>query len=414
LVDPLFDSIINGLGEKGIYIPKEGSSFNANVVAMQANSANRKKREILNDILNKDENKANIQVEIINNKLSNSNEEYRSMGDEVSAGYNYEIETGVNLEPFVFYNNTSIDQTGKGETDKGKVNNIGFGVAEKVTAGNAFINFVLMYTRAEIMMEREEGGSKAKGKTEVDTGLLAVGLGSTVEAVKGVEVTPHIGMTITNTQSGRYKEKGDKNALDVKESEKNKINVDLGLGFTGELNKKLSWTARAGAEINLRGSKQELSAKGDSAFYGKRDMIGTEYKGEVPIRSKNIEEGKFLLEGGAGVAYNLNRNLTLNTEVAGVKGDNFSEVRGRVGLDMKVGKGKDRKAEFKAMEKAKERMLLIAKEGTEDKKENIENELRKKKEKLAKKKENIENKLKKEEQKLMKKKKEDEKKIKKM
>jgi hypothetical protein len=355
---------------------------------MQANDANSVKKDVYEKVGDRVANGLWTQARITEKKLGNETEKFASEGRGALAGYKVELDNGVDISPFVRWDKVDMSQEGKGETDKGAVNNFGMGVVEKLNSDKMFIKFALMYTRASVGTEREEKGLTASGKSKVGTGLFGVQTGSNWWVVKegvgqGLKVAPHIGATVINVNRDRYKETGDKNALEIQKSNMNRVSLDLGLGVEGKVNRKLSWNAGIGADIILRGSKQEVFAKGEASdFYGDSDLIGTKYVNEVPVVSKNIEEGKVRIGGNIGADYRMNKDVKVGVNIGVEKGSNYSEVKGNIGLGMKIGKGRDVKAELKAMGRAKERMLLKAKEGVADKKEVIEDAFNSKKKKL--------------------------------
>jgi hypothetical protein len=383
-VNSLFEDIISSLGTKGIYVPKQEKSYIANTIAMQANDANSVKKDVYEKVGDRVANGLWTQAKITEKRLENETEKFASQGRGALAGYKFELDNGVDLSPFVRWDKVDMNQEGKGEIDRGVVNNFGVGFVEELNSDKTFIKIAAMYTRGVIGTERKEKGSTVSGETSVGTSLLGVKTGSNLWLLEegigqGLKMAPYIGATVINVNRDGYNETGDKNALEIQKSNMNRISLDLGLGVEGKVNRKLSWNAGIGADIIIRGSKQEVFAKGEASdFYGDSDLIGTKYVNEVPIVSKNIEEGKVRIGGNIGADYKLNKDVKVEANIGVEKGSNYGEVKGNIGLGMKIGKGRDVKAELRAMGRAKERMLLKAKEGVADKKESIGNTFKKK------------------------------------
>jgi hypothetical protein len=360
---------------------------------MQANDADSLKKDVFEKVGDSTANGIWTQAKISKKKLGNDTEKFASEERGAVAGYKSELDNGIDISPFVIWDNVSMNQRGKGEADKGEIRNFGIGMVEKVNTDKLSLKFALAYTIAKIGTEREEKGSTAHGEAKVGTGLFGVQAESNWWLVqegvgKGLKVSPHIGSTVINVNRDSYKETGGKNALEVQSSNMNRVTLDLGLGIEGKVNRKLSWNAGIGADIMLRGSNQDVFAKGE-VNDSKHDLIGTEYGNEVPVVSRNIEEGKVWVGGNIGADYKLGKNIKLGANIGVEKGSNYSEVKGNLGVGMKIGTGRDRKAEFRTMERAKERMVLKAKEVTADRKEDIENTFKSKKKKLRKKNEEL-------------------------
>jgi hypothetical protein len=259
-----------------------------------------------------------------------------------------------------------------------------------------------MYTRGGIdtlRKEMKEGKEQlAEGKTKANTMVLGVQVGPNLWVVKkgvgtGINIKPRVGATVLNFTRDEYKESGGENRLEVSKNDLTRIVAEMGLGAEGKINRKINWNAELMIDTTLRGYKNQVSAKGlANGFYGNSDLLDNEYTNEfgVPVESNNIEEGRVKIGGGVGLDYTVAKDVKIGANISGEKGSNYSEVKGNMNLNLKIGKVRGVKAEIKALKRAKERILLQAQDKIEDKKDDIRSAVKKKKERIKGKKKEME------------------------
>jgi hypothetical protein len=138
------------------------------------------------------------------------------------------------------------------------------------------------------------------------------------------------------------------------------------------------------------GINEEVSARGRvNDYYGHTDKRGTKYYAPygAPVESKNIEEGQVRVVGNIGADYRVSKLAKLGAHVSLEKGvdGNYSEVKGSVVLDVKIGVGRGLEAAGRELRRTKERLELRAQEEIEDKKDDVRSALKGKKKEMGKK-----------------------------
>ena len=266
----------------------------------------------------------------------------------------------------------------------------------------------------ETLRKDSKGGTdnEAKGKGKIDTWLLGVESGYTWWVVKedvgkGLKIEPHVGATLISTNKDSYEEEGGKNALKVKETKMDRVIGDIGLGVEGKVNRNFNWKAGVEADIVIGGDKAEVLGRGDSGtgYYGKTDERGTDYYDTygAPVESKSIKEGSVRVGGNVGADYRITKNTKVGANLSVEKGidGNYREVRGNVGLGVKIGTGRGAKAEGRELRSVVKRLTLRAAEEVEDKKDETRSMLKKKNKEMENKKKELIKKLNEEREKSM-------------
>jgi hypothetical protein len=129
------------------------------------------------------------------------------------------------------------------------------------------------------------------------------------------------------------------------------------------------------------GINEEVSARGRvNDYYGHTDKRGTKYYAPygAPAESKNIEEGQVRVVGNIGADYRVSKLAKLGANVSLEKGvdGNYSEVKGNVGLGVKIGAGRGLEAAGRELRRTKERLELRAQEEMEDKKDGMNKKMK--------------------------------------
>jgi hypothetical protein len=398
----VFEVIMDMVGKNGVYVPQEGTSYLANMLVMQANGSNSIKKEVYDKVGDRVSNGVWGVGSISESKLGGFNAD----GYGVLGGYKVELDNGVDISPFVSGEEVYMNQKGVEEQDKGIVKNMGIGIVEEINRDRTFAKVALMYRKGAVKTERKavkEGKEEiARGKTDIDTWVLGVQGGYNWWLVregveKGIKIGPRIGMTLISINKDMYVEEGGENALKVRENKMDRVIGDIGVGIEGKVNRKLEWKAAIEGEIVMVGEEEEVLARGGvNEYYGDKDKRGTKYYGTygAPVESKNIKEGQIRIGGNIGADYRVSKGVKVEANISVEQGSNYSEVRGNVGVGMKIGTGRGVQAEARVLKRTKERLELRAREEMEEKKDEVRSMIKSKNKEMESKKKELTKKIK--------------------
>jgi hypothetical protein len=396
----LFEAIMGLIGKNGAYVPQKATSYLANMIVMNANEANSVKKEVYGKVGDNVANGMWGEVRGIDSKLG----VFSGEGYGVLGGYKFELDNGVDINPFIRWDRTSMSQEVEGERNIGIEKSVGIGIVGKVERDRTYGKIGVMYSRGEVETERKEmkGGkeNEAKGKTEIGTWLLGVEGGYNWWIVKeevgrGIKIEPHIGATLISINRGANEEVGGANALNVREMNMDRVIGDIGVGIEGKVNRKLKLKGGVGADIVLVGGEGEVLGRGDSesGYYGQEDARGVKYYGTygAPVESKSIGEGRIRIGGNVGGDYRVTKDVKVGANISIEKGidGSYREIKGNMGIGVKIGTGRGAKAEGRALKRVVERLAIKAGEEVEDKKEDARSMVKKKSKEMEKKKKEL-------------------------
>jgi hypothetical protein len=396
----LFEVIMGLMGENGAYVPQKATSYLSNIVVMNANEANSVKKEVYDKVGDSVPNGVWAEVRGVDSKLG----AFSGEGYGVTGGYKIELDNGVDINPFMRWERTSMRQEGEGERNMGIEKSIGIGMVGKIERDRTYGKIGVMYSRGEVETGRKEikGGKEdeARGEVGIGTWLLGIEGGYNWWIVKedvgrGIKIEPHIGATLISVNRDRSEEVGGDNALKIRETNMDRVIGDVGVGIEGQVNRKLNMKAGVGAEVVLVGGEGEVLGRGDSesGYYGEGDERGLKYYGTygAPVKSKSIGEGKIRVGGKVGADYRVSKDVKVGANVSvekGIDGD-YREIKGNMGIGVKIGTGRGVKGEGRALKRTIDRLALKAGEEVEEKKEETRSMIKKKSKDMERKKKEL-------------------------
>jgi hypothetical protein len=401
----LFKVIMGLIGENGAYVPQKVTSYLGNIVVMNANEANSVKKEVYEKVGSRVSNGVWAEVRGVDSKLG----AFSGEGYGVLGGYKFELDEGVDINPFISWDMMRMMEEGEWERNIGIEKSVGIGIVGKIERDRTYGKIGVMYSRGEVDRGRRDKRvgkeNEARGKGEIERWLLGIEGGYNWWIVKedvgrGIKIEPHVGATLISINEGRSEEVGGDNALKIRETNMDRVIGDIGVGIEGKINRKINMKAGVGAEVVLVGGEVEVLGIGDSdsGYYGEGDERGVKYYGTygAPVKSKNIKEGIVRVGGKVGADYRVSKDVKIGANISverGIDGD-YREIKGDMGIGLKIGTGRGAKAEGRALKRTMDRLALKAGEEVEEKKEETRNMIKKKSKDMESKKKELIKKLK--------------------